>query len=361
MNTNGKPFLQVVWRTFFGHCLLLIAQALCSLRIGAGIFSLPVGLRHASPIPGLIVLGTIGVLSASSYWMIGYCCISCSVKSFRDLWNMVLGPKSAWIIDVTIFLNGWITLICYIILIGDFTTKSFEGLLGADHILARNRALNETVITVFVLLPLSLAKDLQRLAYTYTSILGLGVFGLRAISCHSWLYLEQPCRDQPRRALMWVEFWHFWSDRPVLSCLCGPLQCTQSLLGAGESNALALDPACWNCLLCGICGLCWICMDWISTFWVVSWGERLEKLWSTAEHSHCVVGDGLFDRVYISASLQLSPRGCNKFDSDGKAANVGPSTSASGDECTKISAAPTWLPRELMAAPIGTVDWPPGA
>ena len=173
MNTNGKPFLQVVWRTFFGHCLLLIAQALCSLRIGAGIFSLPVGLRHASPIPGLIVLGTIGVLSASSYWMIGYCCISCSVKSFRDLWNMVLGPKSAWIIDVTIFLNGWITLICYIILIGDFTTKSFEGLLGADHILARNRALNETVITVFVLLPLSLAKDLQRLAYT--SILGLGV------------------------------------------------------------------------------------------------------------------------------------------------------------------------------------------
>lgn len=137
--------------------------------IGAGIFSLPVGLRHASPIPGLIILGTIGVLSASSYWMIGYCCISCRVNSFRDLWNMILGTRSAWFIDMTIFLNGWITLICYIILIGDFTTKSFEGLLGSEHILAKNRALNQAL----VLLPLSLAKDLQRLAYT--SILGLGV------------------------------------------------------------------------------------------------------------------------------------------------------------------------------------------
>ena len=105
--------------------------------------------------------------------MIGYCCISCGVKSFRDLWNIVLGQGSAWIIDMTIFLNGWITLICYIILIGDFTTKSFEGLLGPDHILAKSRGLNQTVITAFVLLPLSLARDLQRLAFT--SILGLGV------------------------------------------------------------------------------------------------------------------------------------------------------------------------------------------
>ncbi|CAL1170888.1 unnamed protein product [Cladocopium goreaui] len=171
--TSRSADARIAERAGAGSSVALIVPTLLKNMIGAGIFSLPVGLRHASPIPGLIVLGTIGVLSASSYWMIGYCCISCSVKSFRDLWNMVLGPKSAWIIDVTIFLNGWITLICYIILIGDFTTKSFEGLLGADHILARNRALNETVITVFVLLPLSLAKDLQRLAYT--SILGLGV------------------------------------------------------------------------------------------------------------------------------------------------------------------------------------------
>lgn len=154
-----------------GSSIALIVPTLLKNMIGAGIFSLPVGLRYATPIPGLIVLGTIGLLSASSYWMIGYCCIACGVKSFRDLWNVVLGQRSAWIIDVTIFLNGWITLICYIILIGDFTTKSFEGLLGPDHILAKKRALCQTVISAFVLLPLSLAKDLQRLAYT--SILGL--------------------------------------------------------------------------------------------------------------------------------------------------------------------------------------------
>ena len=142
-------------------------------RIGAGIFSLPVGLRHASVVPGLITLASIGLLSAGSYWMIGYCCLSCGVKTFRELWNAVLGEGSAWVIDLTIFLNGWITLVCYIILIGDFTTKSFGGLLGPDHILARSRLLSETVITLAVLLPLSLARDLRRLAFT--SILGLVV------------------------------------------------------------------------------------------------------------------------------------------------------------------------------------------
>lgn len=41
------------------------------------------------------------------------------------------------------------TLVCYIILIGDFTTKSFEGLLGPQHIVATNGALNETIMMAF--------------------------------------------------------------------------------------------------------------------------------------------------------------------------------------------------------------------
>ena len=193
------------------------------IRIGAGIFSLPVGLRLASPIPGLIILGTIGVLSASSYWMIGYCCISCRVNSFRDLWNMILGTRSAWFIDMTIFLNGWITLICYIILIGDFTTKSFEGLLGSEHILAKNRALNQSVITASVLLPLSLGKRSATLGvYINPWSWGLGICLVRR---HSRLPFEQPSRNQRRCANVQLEFWHFWSNCFVLSCVCSALQC----------------------------------------------------------------------------------------------------------------------------------------
>jgi len=153
--------------------LLLSIATLLKNMMGAGIVSLPVGLKYATPLPGLAILLFIGMLSACSYWMIGYCCIVWQVKTFRDLWNKVLGSRSAWIIDTTIFCNGWFTLVVYVVLIGDFTTKSLEGLFYADHFLARNRALSQWIVTFTVLLPLSLAKDLSRLAFT--SILGLAV------------------------------------------------------------------------------------------------------------------------------------------------------------------------------------------
>ena len=130
--------------------------------------------------------------------MVGYTCITCKAKSFRGLWNKLLPSSTAWLVDATcrqaghfgtlfwgptswfcvglqecsnllpcsppaevvIFINGWITLVCYIILIGDFMTKSFLGLLGPDHLLTKSRVLNQTVITAFVLLPLSSATCL---------------------------------------------------------------------------------------------------------------------------------------------------------------------------------------------------------
>lgn len=149
---------------------MLVATLLKNM-IGSGIFSLPLGLLHATRVPGLLVLFIMGTLSASSFWMIGYCCITWGVTSFRDLWYRVFGLRTAWIIDVTMFFNGWFTLVAYVVLIGDFTTKSFEGLLGEDSILATGRKMNQWTITVLLLLPLSLAKDLSKLAFT--SMLGL--------------------------------------------------------------------------------------------------------------------------------------------------------------------------------------------
>eukprot|EP00441_Pelagodinium_beii_P017873 CAMPEP_0197681310 /NCGR_PEP_ID=MMETSP1338-20131121/94715_1 /TAXON_ID=43686 ORGANISM="Pelagodinium beii, Strain RCC1491" /NCGR_SAMPLE_ID=MMETSP1338 /ASSEMBLY_ACC=CAM_ASM_000754 /LENGTH=448 /DNA_ID=CAMNT_0043262629 /DNA_START=105 /DNA_END=1451 /DNA_ORIENTATION=+ len=155
--------------------------------IGAGIFSLPIGLQYATPVPGLFILGCIGILSALSYWMVGYCCIVWEVDNFRSLWHRALGRESAWIIDVTIFSNGWFTLVGYLVLIGDFTTKSFEGLLGADHLLARNRLLDQWFITAVLLLPLSLAQDLKKLAFTSMLGLGVTVYVVLLVLQDSWL------------------------------------------------------------------------------------------------------------------------------------------------------------------------------
>ncbi|CAK0800495.1 unnamed protein product, partial [Prorocentrum cordatum] len=161
-------------RTAGGSTPIALAVAtLLKNMIGAGIFSLPRGLLRATPVAGMGILAFVGALSAGSYWMIGYCCITWNVRSFRDLWYCIFGKGTAWIIDTTIFLNGWFTLVCYVVLIGDFTTKSFGGFLGQDHFLARNRAFSQWFTAVAVLLPLSLARDLSKLAFT--SMLGLCV------------------------------------------------------------------------------------------------------------------------------------------------------------------------------------------
>mmetsp|Transcript_47348 Transcript_47348/g.112555 ORF Transcript_47348/g.112555 Transcript_47348/m.112555 type:complete len:478 (+) Transcript_47348:34-1467(+) len=180
-----------------GSSIALTVTTLLKNMIGAGIFSLPIGLRYASPLPGLVVLGIIGILSAGSYWMVGYSCITCKAKTFRELWNKLLSANTAWLIDVIIFLNGWITLVCYIILIGDFMSKSFLGLLGPDHLLTKSRVLNQTVITAMVLLPLSLARDLHVLAYT--SILGLGVlvYVVILVIHDSWMNSTSISHDTP--------------------------------------------------------------------------------------------------------------------------------------------------------------------
>ena len=100
-------------------------------------------------------------------------------------------------IDVIIFVNGWTTLICYIVLIGDFMSKSFLGLLGPDHWLTKSRVLNQTVITAMVLLPLSSARDLHVLAYT--SILGLGVlvYVVILVIHDSWMNSTNISHDTP--------------------------------------------------------------------------------------------------------------------------------------------------------------------
>eukprot|EP00927_Polykrikos_kofoidii_P028959 TRINITY_DN25121_c0_g1_i1.p1 TRINITY_DN25121_c0_g1~~TRINITY_DN25121_c0_g1_i1.p1 ORF type:complete len:450 (-),score=47.01 TRINITY_DN25121_c0_g1_i1:35-1384(-) len=156
-----------------GASLGRVVLTLLKNMIGSGLFSLPVGFWVATPYIGITVLAFIGFLSASTFWMVGYCCITWRVNSFRELWEAAFGRSSAWIIDVVLFFTGYLTLVTYIVLIGDFTTKSFSGLLGPDHVLSTNRWINQWTITASILLPLSLAKDLTRLAFT--SALGLGI------------------------------------------------------------------------------------------------------------------------------------------------------------------------------------------
>eukprot|EP00929_Paragymnodinium_shiwhaense_P091459 TRINITY_DN51416_c0_g1_i1.p1 TRINITY_DN51416_c0_g1~~TRINITY_DN51416_c0_g1_i1.p1 ORF type:complete len:120 (+),score=15.76 TRINITY_DN51416_c0_g1_i1:161-520(+) len=91
--------------------IALSVATLLKNMIGGGIFSLPIGLSVATPYAGLAIMASVGCLSACTFWMVGYCCLTWGAGSFRDLWVAVLGQKSSWIIDAVLFLNGWFTLV----------------------------------------------------------------------------------------------------------------------------------------------------------------------------------------------------------------------------------------------------------
>lgn len=152
--------------------MVVVVTTLLKNMVGAGIFSLPIGLQHASPTVGLGLLAMIAVLSASSFFMIGYCIAVWKLRTLSQLWGRLVG-RCAWVIDLMIFVNGWFCLVSYMVLIGDFTTRSFSAFLGPTHPFARSRALCLWSLTLTVLLPLSLAGDLRSLAVT--SGLGLAV------------------------------------------------------------------------------------------------------------------------------------------------------------------------------------------
>lgn len=167
---------------------VLTVLTLLKTMMGAGIFTLPIGLWLATPIPGLAFLGTICVMSASAFWMVGYCCLVWEVDTFRGVWHKALGVDTAWVIDVIICTNGFFTLLGYLVLIGDFTTKSLGGLLGEDHPLALYRRFDVCVVSLFVLLPLSLARDLRRLAFTSSLGLVVVVYVVFLVLRDFWLH-----------------------------------------------------------------------------------------------------------------------------------------------------------------------------
>ena len=88
--------------------------------------------------------------------------------SFKGLWSRTLGAGSAWVVDACIALMCLSAAIIYSGILGDVST-SLLTLAGAPAALVR-RPTNILAITACLLLPLSLLKDLSKLAFT--SLLG---------------------------------------------------------------------------------------------------------------------------------------------------------------------------------------------
>ena len=136
---------------------------------GAGILTLSAGMAAGVGwVPAALICVVLGAISGYSFFIIGDACERTGEASFKGLWSRTLGAGSAWVVDACIALMCLSAAIIYSGILGDVST-SLLTLAGAPAALVR-RPTNILAITACLLLPLSLLKDLSKLAFT--SLLG---------------------------------------------------------------------------------------------------------------------------------------------------------------------------------------------
>lgn len=165
--------------------VLAASMNLTKNLIGAGMFSLPAALLRGSVLPGMFAMASVGVLSGSSFILIAYLCQELKCRTYREIWCVAFGRRTAFLVDTCIIVNGFFACVAYTILIADFFEKALDGLFGWAGV---HRAILIWVNTGVFLLPLSMAKDLS--ALRFTSMMGLAIIGL------VFLYIVSDCLGQ---------------------------------------------------------------------------------------------------------------------------------------------------------------------
>ncbi|KAL3934575.1 MAG: hypothetical protein SGBAC_009740 [Bacillariaceae sp.] len=136
---------------------------------GAGILTLSAGMAGGTGwIPAISICTILGGISAHCFSIIGESCELTGEKTFKDLWGRTIGEDSKVLVDMTIALMCFSACVIYSGILGDVFTQLLSQAGFPDQ--WNGRTSNILAITSFILLPLSLIKDLSALAFT--SLLG---------------------------------------------------------------------------------------------------------------------------------------------------------------------------------------------
>ena len=137
--------------------------------VGVGVLSLPAGVAAfgdapSAFIPAGILITVIGMLSAYGFALIGKVCAYTGAKSYREAWSKTVGPSTSWIPAWSTTSKTFLACLAFSMVLAD----TFSTLLNTE------RTLTLAGVTIGILLPLCLMKNLKSLApFSLVGVLGM--------------------------------------------------------------------------------------------------------------------------------------------------------------------------------------------
>ncbi|KAL9188568.1 hypothetical protein ACHAXT_006946 [Thalassiosira profunda] len=137
---------------------------LIKATVGVGVLSLPAGIaafgdNPSAVLPAAALIASIGAIAAYNFSLLGRLCAMTGATSYRGAWEKSVGESTAWIPGSSCVIKTFFAVLAYSMVLGDTFSALFET-VGMS--VSREKAL--IGLTLVVLLPLCLLKDLSSLA-----------------------------------------------------------------------------------------------------------------------------------------------------------------------------------------------------
>lgn len=183
---------------------------LTSSALGAGGLAAPFAAKELGLGFAVIVLVSNGVISTLSSHILLTSTLYFNVHSYSMLFKRVVGVE--WPIDLLIAFNGIGTCTSYLVFLGDFLPKSFQGFNSSipfvDQIL-RSRSFALTA-SLFCVWPLSIQKKLSTLSHV-SGIPVLSLLVTTAVILAKAPYLSDRAASLPNNDVVWFRLNWDWA------------------------------------------------------------------------------------------------------------------------------------------------------
>lgn len=156
--------------------------------VGAGVLGLPAGVAtfgstNLALLPAVVLIATIGSLSAYCFSLIGRVCAYTSSHSYRQAWERSVGPSTGWIPALACVMVTSCSVLAYSMILSDTLPSLVRSF--TVYTITRTQAL--LGITVVALLPLCLMKSLKALGpFSLIGIIGM----LYTSVAMAWRFLD---------------------------------------------------------------------------------------------------------------------------------------------------------------------------